>query len=159
MALISALIALWSAAACRSAGAPKDDDLQGIVERFHHDLRWKYNQQATGFVDSRFAADYLDKLESLNEDLNIIAWDLRKVVIDQDGTQARVRIHLRYYLMPSTVVKDECVEQDWRQVEGTWVLMSMEGGPIPFPPKRAEETDAGMPSSRRVQDLPEHADE
>ena len=93
-------------------------------------------------VNPRFAEDFLDVLEDLNKDLKITAWDVRRVkIVDEKDEKtgekkriARLKVHLTYYLMPSTVLHDENVKQVWEEKKGRWFLISMKGGPLTFPP-------------------------
>lgn len=133
---------LVSVSACNQRlGQPKGDDLYGVVKRFHHNLRWKYNEDASARVDPRYAVDFRDQLEDAGEDLNITAWDLRKVEMDEKTKKATIRIQLRYYKMPSTVLESVKVEQVWELVDENWYMLSWEGGPLSFPPEGAEKPE------------------
>jgi hypothetical protein len=140
LAVVCLLLA--SVSACNQRlGRPKGDDLYGVVKRFHHNLRWKYNEDASARVDPRYSVDFRDQLEDAGEDLNITAWDLRKVEMDEKTKKATVRIQLRYYKMPSTVLESEKVEQVWQLVDDNWFMLSWEGGPLSFPPEGAEKPE------------------
>ena len=148
---------------------PKGDDLHGIVKRFHHNLRWKYNENAAARVDPRHAADFRDRLEDLSEDWNITAWDVRKVELEQEGKLARLRVHLKYYYLNSPVLKEEKVRQVWKLIEDQWILTEWEGGPLEVPAKddqAGDAQDAGdqksperkAPGAAAVKDLPQPED-
>jgi hypothetical protein len=131
---------------CKSTVGAADKDLLAVVERFHHDIRWKYNQQAAARVPAHQAADFLEKLEDMKNDLNITAWDLRKVEYDDVKKRALIRMHLEYYLMPSTVMREVSVEQVWEEIQGAWVCMSIKGGPVELqvtPPPAAADGGPG----------------
>lgn len=128
-------------AAC--AGAPKSSAarLDEALKRFHHDLRWQYNDTAASRVDPKHAADFQDQLDAQKDDLHITAYEIRRVDIVPEGSEARVRVRLNYYKMPSTVVHEDMVRQWWKQLEGAWRLVRVEGGPLRFPP--ADDEPAG----------------
>ncbi len=141
--LLSAIvICLAMLTGCPSVSGPSPSDLRGQVDRFHHDLRWKYNNTVVKRVNPEFAEDFLDVLEDLNKDLKITDWDVRRVKIVEEKNEktgekkrvARLKVHLTYYLMPSTVLHDENVKQVWEEQGGRWFLISMKGGPLTFPP-------------------------
>jgi hypothetical protein len=177
--LLAGILALGGPG-CQSTVAASDKDLLEIVDRFHHDIRWKYNQQAAARVPSHQAADFLEQLEGMKDDLNITAWDVRKVEVlpdpDPEKKRVAVRMHLEYYLMPSTVLREVSVEQVWEQVDSAWMCMSLKNGPIEFqaspPPGADGGTDGGVPrpedepsgpakegAPRRVEDLPDEGPE
>ncbi len=171
-ALLACALAL-GAGGCKSPVAASDKDLLDVVERFHHDIRWKYNQQAAARVPTHRAADFLEQLEDMKDDLNITGWSVRKVegLPDPDPKRKRVaiRMHLEYFLMPSTVMREVTVEQVWEQIEDAWVCLSLKNGPIEFqadPPPGADGGAAPDPpppaapaGERRVEDLPDEGAE
>jgi hypothetical protein len=148
---------LATIASCASVTKPRDDNLQAVVDRFAHDLRWKYKDTATARVIPDEATAFSDRLNQQEKDLNITAWEIRKVQMAPDGQKASVTLHLSYYLMPSTVVQDEDVVQEWELRQGRWLLVSQKGGPLPVPvpvPKEDKaETGSGGSKQTDVQDL------
>lgn len=101
-----------------------------MVDRFHHDLRWQYNEDAAARVDPRRRAEFRDQLEDLSEDLSITDWKVRKVELDPQEERARLRVELRYTRLPSTVLRKETVRQTWQLINGAWLLLSWQGGPL-----------------------------
>jgi hypothetical protein len=161
--LVSIVGTLAGCTSLGGLGKPKDDDLYGVLKRFHHDLRWKYNEDAAARVDPRFAADFRDQLEDLTDDLSITAWDLRKADLDPATKKAAIRIQLSYYQMPSTVVRNEKIDEVWQQVEDRWLLIYWKGGPFQVPPEAddpdrapaAEKAPAAPGGPGEVRDLPD----
>ncbi|HOX43684.1 MAG TPA: hypothetical protein PK668_08800 [Myxococcota bacterium] len=136
-------------AGCKSAVGAADKNLMEVVDRFHHDIRWKYNQQAAARVPAHQSADFLELLEGMKNDLNITAWDVRKVEYDAAAKRATVRMHLEYFLMPSTVMREVSVEQVWEEIEDSWVCLSIKGGPVELqslPPPAAADGGPGVVS-------------
>ncbi len=140
--MLVAVLSLLSAG-CQSGAQPKGDDLQGVVKRFHHNLRWKYNEDVAARVDPKYSSDFRDHLEDLSKDWNVTAWEVRKVEVDPTETKAKIRVHLRYYYMNSPVVKEEKIHEVWELFDDQWVLTSMEGGPLKVPPDADEGADEG----------------
>lgn len=135
---LTLLALLW---ACSSVTETPDSDLKGVVESFHHDIRWRYNSNAAASVDVRHSAAFLDQLDAMKEDLNISEWQVRRVELSEDGKRAKVRVRLKYFKIPSTVLKDEMVDQVWQQKDKRWFLLSQEGGPLEFPPGESKEPE------------------
>ncbi len=146
--LLLAVLALLSA--CAAVGTRPGSDLPSILNSFHHDLRWQYFRKAAARVDPARAREFLDQLEDEEADLHITDWEIREVKPQPDGKRALVRVRLKYYRMPSTVVHDETVLQTWRRTDGGWILVEQQGGPFSFPPPatapRPAESDAGQPA-------------
>jgi len=139
-------------AGCPASGLqPKGNDLHGVVKRFHHNLRWKYNEDAAARVDPRYSADFRDRLEDLSEDWNVTAWDVRKVELDKEGKVARLRVHLKYYYLNSPVLKEEKVREVWKLVEDQWTLTEWEGGPLKVPTEEAEDPKGGSEPGKEVE--------
>lgn len=132
-----------AAAACQSFTQPKGSDLSGVVDRFHHDLRWEYNEDAAARVDPRRRSEFRDQLEDLSEDLSISDWKVHKVELDPQQERARLRVELRYTQLPSTVLRKEKVREIWQLIDGAWLLMSWQGGPLTL--EAREPADRGQP--------------
>ncbi|HUU01152.1 MAG TPA: hypothetical protein VM425_06935 [Myxococcota bacterium] len=109
---------------------------------FHHDLRWKYFKAAAARVDPRSSRSFLDSLEDNEKDLNITEWEIRDVTLSQGGKRAKIRVRLKYFKMPSTVLQDETIEQVWEQKNDAWVLVEQTGGPIEISMPQADESRA-----------------
>jgi hypothetical protein len=130
-------------AACASVSAPSSKDLQGVVKRFHHDLRWKYYDAAAARVNPEHSQAFLDAVEDEKNALNISTWEIRKVEMKQEGTEAKIRVRFKYYRMPSTVVQSETAEQIWRKVGEGWFLFVQEKGPFVLLPLGESQKDPG----------------
>jgi hypothetical protein len=148
VAMLALLIGL-GLAGCKSVTGVSDSDLNGVVKMFHHDLRWKYFKTAAARVDPRYAQDFLEQLEDSEKDLSITEWEIRRMNPSKEGDRAVVRIRIKYFKMPSTVLQDETMEQVWELKEKAWYLVSQEGGPFELPPEGARQEE---PSGREAPD-------
>lgn len=128
---------------CASVPGPGGKDLQSVVKRFHHDLRWKYYDAAAAHVNPEQSQAFLDDVEDEKNALNISAWEIRKVELVKQGAEAKIRVGFKYYRMPSTVVQSETCEQIWRKIGESWFLFAQEKGPFVLPPPEAGEKDPG----------------
>lgn len=142
VAVLAACLAVLLSA-CASVSAPSSKDLQGVVKRFHHDLRWKYYDAAAARVDPEHSQAFLDAVEDEKNALSISAWEIRKVELKKQGTEAKIRVQFKYYRMPSTVVQSETTEQIWRKVGEGWFLFAQEKGPFVLPPPGESKEDPG----------------
>jgi hypothetical protein len=135
MARLGGLLLVLLLVACSSMSENRGTDLQSVVKAFHHDVRWRYNRNAAASVDGQYSNQFLDMLDEMKEDLNISDWEIRRVELSPDGTEAKIRVRIKYYKMPSTVVKEEMLDQVWQKKQERWVLVSQTGGPFVFPPE------------------------
>lgn len=119
---------------CASVPGADGKDLQSVVKRFHHDLRWKYYDEAAARVNPEHSQAFLDEVEDEKNALNISAWEIRKVELTQQGAEAKIRVGFKYYRMPSTVVQSETCQQIWRKVGEAWLLFEQDKGPFILPP-------------------------
>ncbi len=118
--------------ACASVSRPKDNDLNGVVKMFHHDLRWQYHKTAAAHVHPEHAQQFQMDIEDAEKDLHITWWEIRSITLPPKSDEATVRVRLKYYWMPSTVVKDETLTQIWKRINEAWFLVSSKGGPFSF---------------------------
>ncbi|MBW1807971.1 MAG: hypothetical protein JRJ87_07215 [Deltaproteobacteria bacterium] len=129
---------------------PSDSDLKGVVKMFHHDLRWKYIKAAAARVAPEQSADFLEKLEDIEKDLNITHLEVRSIIISKDENLATVKAKIRYFLIPSTIVKDEKIVQVWKKIGGGWFLFSQKGGPIETSEKEPDKPEEKNPAEEKM---------
>ncbi len=147
--LVGSLILAVACASLRSS----EDTLSKVVEGFHHDLRWKYNDTAVARVDPQFSADLLDELDAEKDLLFITGYEIRRVEPDPSNQLVKVKVLFSYYRMPSTVVKEELAIQAWKKIDEKWYLVSQEGGPFTLPPAAADKPlQNGKPSEKGSHD-------
>jgi hypothetical protein len=118
---------------CASVSNPSGSDLQGVVKRFHHDLRWKYYHAAAARVVPEHSQDFLENVEDEKNAMNISEWEIRQVKLSKEGAEATIRVRFKYHRMPSTVVQSETAVQVWRKKGKGWFLFSQEKGPFVIP--------------------------
>jgi len=135
-------LAVWLFA-CASVPGADGKDLESVVKRFHHDLRWKYYDEAAARVDPDHSQTFLADVEDEKNELNISAWEIRKVELAKQGTEAKIRVGFKYYRMPSTVVQSQTCEQIWRKIGETWLLFVQDKGPFVLPPPGETKQDPG----------------
>ncbi|RME22048.1 MAG: hypothetical protein D6806_13600, partial [Deltaproteobacteria bacterium] len=98
-------------------------DLPSVVHDYHHDLRWQYFRRAAAKVDPRFAKRFLQVLQDSEDTVHVTDWEVRDIEFLAGGRKARVRVRLRYYRMPSTVLEDSTVVQQWQETAAGWKLV------------------------------------
>lgn len=127
-------------AGCAAAHEQSPSDLRSVVNLFHRNVRWQYNELAAAVVRPDCRKAFVDLIEDAKEDVHITNYELRSVSPLPGTQRAAVRIHMSFYRLPSTVIQNEIVEQIWEQQERNWILVSQKGGPFPIPPPGCEES-------------------
>lgn len=124
---------------CASITNPKETDFFGVVDRFHHDLRWKYGAQVLARIDPVRVDEVRDLLDELESNLSLTSWELRKVELAQDRSSAMIAVSITYYEENRPVVRTAKVIEHWLCVKDRWFLTSMEGGPFALSKKLSDE--------------------
>lgn len=107
---------------CKTTASPLE--LKTSVKGFNENLRWERFDAAATFLPpaerSAFVRHYLE----LQEDLSIQSLEVRNVQLNeqQDIPRAQVLVQAEYYLLPSTVVHQQTLTQEWEFNQGVWQL-------------------------------------
>ena len=130
--VVVSIVLLMLSSACASLRS-SEETLTLVVENFHHDLRWKYNDTAAARVDPQYSSDLLDELEAAKDLLFITGYEIRRVEPDPSSQLVKIKVFFSYYRMPSTVMKEELAVQTWKKINDKWYLIAQEGGPFTIP--------------------------
>lgn len=104
-------------------------------KQFLQAMRWQDFQGASGFLKEEDRQKLLDSFEEL-KDLHIVEADYRFSRLDEKEGTAESELILKYYLLPSTRVKDWSWKVDWVLIpadtkqRGTWQVQQ---SPPAFP--------------------------
>lgn len=120
-------------------GCAKKVDLgpgyEKISKRFLQAMRWQDYQGASGYLEEKDRQQLLDSFEDL-KDLHIVEADYRYSRMDEEEGTAESELILKYYMLPSTQIKDWSWKVDWVLIpadskqRGTW---QVQGEPPTFP--------------------------
>ncbi len=95
-----------------------DKALKGYNSR----LQFKQLMKAADYIETEKRPDFLDDMELTLEKKNIINIEIRSVTMNEDKTEATVKIVRELYDNSSFEVKKEPVNQTWKRINGKWVL-------------------------------------
>ncbi len=104
-------------------------------KQFLQAMRWKDFQGAAGYLKVDDRQKLLDSFENL-KDLNIVEADFHYSRLNKEEQTAKSKIVLKYYLLPSTRIKEWSWEMDWLLIPagtkklGAWQVQS---APPQFP--------------------------
>lgn len=119
---------------CSGVPANETPNPEQIVDRYFHDLRWQIFDGAANRVEPSQARAYLDELEARKDLLFVTDYELRSLDGNKTQHEIKARVRVSYYLLPSTVVKQEVIDQVWKEINRQWFLVTQKGGPLPALP-------------------------
>ena len=102
---------------------------------FRQAMRWKDFQGAAAYLDEGARQQFLASF-SESEDLNIVDAEYRYSRLNKQNGTAESELVLKYYLLPSTRIKDWVWKIDWALIpadtkqRGSW---QVQGTPPAFP--------------------------
>lgn len=94
------------------------------VSGYHDAYRWKEYAKA-----AKFCADpeeFLRKMEVLNQNLEVVDFEIVRYSINPDGTEAEVEVVRNYHILPSVTVERQKLTQQWKYdvKRKNWFLIS-----------------------------------
>jgi hypothetical protein len=127
----TAAIALLSMFACAGAQHSRTE-LEDANDAFSKAIRWSDLRGLGQRVVPDRQAEFL-KLAATNEDsLKVVDYEMQDVQVSAD--KAIVHSRVAWYREPSVSTKTESMTVLWEQKNGTWLIASIVGGPLPLPP-------------------------
>ncbi len=130
--LLPALLILWLLAGCGLAARPAEDFLSASDDYLQR-LRWQdYNGVARYLVPGE-RQPFLDQWAD-QDDLRLTDVSLDSLEFSDQGRQARTRVTLEYYRLPSTVIQRLRLNQEWEYQGGSRTRPGQWQITTPFPP-------------------------
>lgn len=87
-------------------------------------LMWKYYDRASQFVDDEKRYDYEDFVSRNEDNLNITDYEIKEVIYNEDQSECRITVLVKYYRYPSVSEKSVTVEDRWILKERNWFVIS-----------------------------------
>jgi|ERR1700674_2529287 len=127
----TAAIALLPLFACAQTQRSRTE-LEDANDAFSKAIRWGDLRGLGQRVVPDRQAEFL-KLAATNEDnLKVVDYEMQDVKVSTD--KAIVRSRVSWYREPSVITRTESMTVLWEQKNGTWLIASILGGPLPLPP-------------------------
>ncbi|MFA6033820.1 MAG: nuclear transport factor 2 family protein [Myxococcota bacterium] len=117
------------AAASLIQGCPTQhqDTLGQLVWEFNKDMRWKRFQQAGKFMPYEMRTEFVTAMEKEEGDLNITDYEIKEGIVAADGNSAVFKVRITWYKNNEGVEKKGQMTQNWKKVNGNWVMASLDG--------------------------------
>lgn len=93
-------------------------------EMYYKLLKWKYFDRAAAIVDLEKRHQYDDFVLRNKDKLNITDYQVKEVIVSEDGTESIVKIHVKYYKYPSVSEESVILEDKWVLKDRNWYISS-----------------------------------
>ncbi|MCC6220210.1 MAG: hypothetical protein IT291_03105 [Deltaproteobacteria bacterium] len=102
-------------------------DLKELGERvtkFYEALYWQDAELAAVYVVPRQRGDFQRRAKELRAKEKLTEADVQGIEVNRESGEAKVSVHVRYYQVPSYLLKTRKEEQIWEfsAAEGEWLL-------------------------------------
>ena len=129
--VVTAALVLQGCAHVHDGG--QTEDLDHAVDLYWKAVRWQDAVAGSAFVDAVERTNWLTQRDKQTKDLNLTSFEVQREKVDKDGAAATVFLKATWFQLPSLVEKTGLVEQRWVWVGAQWLVVSEQGGPLPFP--------------------------
>jgi hypothetical protein len=107
-------------------------ELEEANDAFSRAIRWSDLRALGQRVVPERQAEFLNLASGSEDNLKVIDYEMQDAQVSTD--KAVVRSRVSWYREPSIVAKTESMSVLWEQRNGTWMIASIVGGPLPLPP-------------------------
>lgn len=121
-------------AGCAGGMLSTRDELKLAIQDFNDGVRWGKVEQSAARLPIEGRAGFAERYAALEDDLEIMDYDVQRVDLDRAAERALVRVDMSWSLKRRGLVERTVVEQDWRK-KGGWMLVSarrLKGSPLPL---------------------------
>jgi hypothetical protein len=121
-----ALTVLGGAALLLACATPAKhtENLVDTSYRYQEGLRWQRFDDAAVFVPPEEREDFLDERDQLAEDLRIDDYEVTRVKLRRQQSEAIVQVKYTWHLDSVGVVHETTTEQAWQRKGVRWVIVS-----------------------------------
>ena len=87
-------------------------------------MRWSDFETVNSYRKDRKTDDSFDKVEKLEDDIQVISYDVRDMSIAEDNTEVRQVVEIHYYRLDAMIEKTIKVVENWEYMSppGKWVI-------------------------------------
>jgi len=101
--------------------------IEETLRGYHNAVQYKAPDKAATFVDPEKKKDFLQTAETMTKSQNVSEYEIRSVDFNvNDKDEVTVVVQRDYYDTASYEVRSVTLTQVWRNVDGSWKLMSGE---------------------------------
>ncbi len=124
--------------------AGSSDPMMSAVRGYNENIRWRRFPEAATRIPHAQRDPFLDERESLDDDLRVDDYEIKRVKMGQNKRSARVQIRYTWHRDSRGLVHKTTALQQWERLRGRWFLAqerrvrgkTMPGLAEPLPRKR-----------------------
>lgn len=102
----------------------KTDNFMVTVRSFNEDLRWRRLPSAASKLPPAQRVAFLDERESLEDDLRIDDWEVKRVRWSGDRLRARVQVRYTWHSDRRGIVRKTTSLQQWELHGKRWLMVA-----------------------------------
>lgn len=85
-------------------------------------LMWKYYDKAMALVNQEERSQFEDFVQRDKDNLNITDYQVKKVILDEDGQEANIEVVITFYKYPSVSEKTLILNDNWTFIGKEWYI-------------------------------------
>lgn len=85
-------------------------------------LMWKYYDKAMALVNQEERSQFEDFVQRDKDNLNITDYQVKKVIMDEDGQEASIEVVINFYKYPSVSEKTLILDENWTLIGKEWYV-------------------------------------
>ncbi len=85
-------------------------------------LMWKYYDKAVALVNQEERSQFEDFVQRNKDNLNITDYQVKKVLLDEEGQEGTIEVLITFYKYPSVSEKTLIVDDSWILVGKAWYI-------------------------------------
>ena len=100
------------------------DRFNEIASDYKLAMRWSDFETVNSYRKDRKTDDSFEKIEKLQDNIQVISYDVRDLSVSEDNSEVRQVVEIHYYKLDSMIEKTLKAVEVWEYVEnpGKWVL-------------------------------------
>ncbi len=85
-------------------------------------LMWKYYDKAVALVNPEERSQFEDFVQRNEDNLNITDYQVKKVLLDENGQEGSIEVLVSFYKYPSVSEKTLIVQDNWTLIGKEWYI-------------------------------------
>ena len=138
MLLLPFLWVVTSGSSCKTGLSAIRDSEGGLVkraEKFNRMLRWQRYGLARSYLAPAIRSSYVERWTRNQGKLKVTEVEIKDVSLLAKGKRAFILVTMKWYELPSVILRETVVIQRWQSFKGLWLFVG-EGRTWQTPPPK-----------------------
>lgn len=92
------------------------------ADMYYKLLMWKYYDKAMAFVNQEERGQFEDFVHRNKDNLNITDYQVKKVILGEDGQEGSIEVVVSFYKYPSVSEKTLILDDSWILIGKEWYI-------------------------------------